>query len=175
MNKQQDYRKWVEVTKKKESRPILYSLKLALRMINGQFTDTKIFQVNSSSLSFDQKFKEKITLDCWYKPNQRGAGGEDSDEIAQISSNSGLVIMPGKPKAFSAGAIIENPDDIVEGQLYWFYLFKVAVGRSYCYRRKEEEKKYDDFSKIPLPPNYDSVYLEGESPSKNYKLMTVNR
>jgi len=75
--------------------------------------------------------------------------------------------MPGKPKVFSAGAIIENPDDIVEGQLYWFYLFKVAVGRSYCYRRKEEEKKYDDYSKIPLPPNYDSVYLEGESPSKN--------
>jgi hypothetical protein len=56
------------VTKKKESRPILYSLKLALRMLNGQFTDTKIFQVNTSSLSFDQKFKEKITLDCWYKP-----------------------------------------------------------------------------------------------------------
>jgi hypothetical protein len=42
----------------------------------------------------------------------------------------------------------------------------VAVGRSYCYRRRDEEKKYDDFSKIPLPPNYDSVYLEGESPSK---------
>lgn len=166
MNKQQDYRKWVEVTKKKESRPILYSLKLALRMLNGQFTDTKIFQVNTSSLSFDQKFKEKITLDCWYKPNQRGAGGEDSDEISQIASNSGLAIMPGKPKAFSAGAIIENPDDIVEGQQYWFYLFKVAVGRSYCYRRRDEEKKYDDFSKIPLPPNYDSVYLEGESPRK---------
>lgn len=60
----------------------MYSLKLALRMINGEFVESKIFQVNSSSLSFDQKFKEKITLDCWYKPNQRGAGGEDSDEIA---------------------------------------------------------------------------------------------
>jgi hypothetical protein len=81
--------------------------------------------------------------------------------------------MPGKPKAFSAGAIIENPDDIVEGQLYWFYLFKVAVGRSYCYRRRDEEKKYDDFSKIPLPPNYDSVYLEGESPSKDPLYFTL--
>ena len=75
--------------------------------------------------------------------------------------------MPGKPKALSAGAIIENAEDIHEGQMYWFYLFKVAVGRSYCYRRSSEEKKNDDLSKIPLPPNYDSVYLEGESPSKN--------
>lgn len=84
--------------------------------------------------------------------------------------------MPGKPKAFSAGAIIENPDDIVEGQQYWFYLFKVAVGRSYCYRRRDEEKKFDDFSKIPLPPNYDSVYLEGESPRKNnHRLIFFDR
>jgi len=121
--------------------------------------------VNSSSLSFDQKFKDKITLECWYKPNSRNTG-EESDEINQIASNGGVSIMPGKPKIFTAGAIIENPDDLVEGQSYWFYLFKVVVGKSYCHRRKEEDKKFDDFSKIPLPPNYDSVYLEGESPRK---------
>ena len=73
----------MEVTKSKEiSRRILYSLKLSLRMLNGQFHDTKIFQVNSSSLSFDQKFKDKITLECWYKPNSRTAGGDDNDEIS---------------------------------------------------------------------------------------------
>ena len=121
--------------------------------------------MNSSSLSFDQKFKDKITLECWYKPNSRNTG-EESDEINQIASNGGVSIMPGKPKIFTAGAIIENPDDLVEGQSYWFYLFKVVVGKSYCHRRKEEDKKFDDFSKIPLPPNYDSVYLEGESPRK---------
>ncbi len=80
---------------------------------------------------------------------------------------------------FTAGAIIENPDDLSEGQMYWFYLFKVVVGKSYCYRRKDEERKLDggaggaaagDFSKIPLPPNYDSVFLEGESPRKSYTL-----
>jgi hypothetical protein len=135
-------------------------------MLNGQFTDTKIYQINNSSLSFDQKFKDKTTLECWYKPNSSRLGGEESDEIAQITGNGGLTIMPGKPKVFTAGAIIENPDDLVEGQMYWFYLFKVVVGKSYCYRRKEEEKKYDDFTKIPLPNNYDSVYLEGESPRK---------
>ena len=82
MNKTQDFRKWMEVTKNKEiSRRILYSLKLSLRMLNGQFHDYKIYQVNSSSLSFDQKFKDKITLECWYKPK----GQDENDEVAQIA------------------------------------------------------------------------------------------
>ena len=76
------------------------------------------------------------------------------------------MISPGKPKVFTAGAIVDNPDDLLEGQTYWFYLFKVAVGKSFCHRRREDEKKQDEYSKIPLPPNYDSVYLEGESPRK---------
>jgi uncharacterized membrane protein len=101
----------MEVTKNKEiSRRVLYSLKLSLRMLNAQFSDFKIYQVNSSSLSFDQKFKDKITLESWYKPNSRqlsgvgnagangsgggnvgggngGSGGPDgdNDEIAQIA------------------------------------------------------------------------------------------
>ena len=170
MNQTQDFRKWMEVTKNKEiSRRVLYSLKLSLRMLNGQFHDYKIYQVNSSSLSFDQKFKDKITLECWYKPNMRGQGGADeTDEIAQIASNGGLLITPGKPKVITAGAIIENPDDLTEGQVYWFYLIKVVVGKSYCHRRRDDEKKSDDYSKIPLPQNYDSVYLEGESPRNNF-------
>jgi hypothetical protein len=123
MNKPQDFRKWMEVTKNKViSRRVLYSLKLSLRMLNGQFSDYKIYQVNSSSLSFDQKFKDKITLECWYKPNARGgqASGSgnnsgvdgENDEIAQIAQNGGLTIPPGKSKMFTAGAIIENPDDL---------------------------------------------------------------
>jgi DNA topoisomerase IB len=57
--------------------------------------------------------------------------------------------------------------------MYWFYLFKVVVGKSYCYRRRDERGSAIgdsniplDYSKVPLPPNYDSVYLEGESPRK---------
>lgn len=172
-SKTQDFRKWMEVTKNKEiSRRILYSLKLSLRMLNGQFSDYKIYQVNSSSLSFDQKFKDKITLECWYKPTARGSGspadaeGGANDEIQQIAANGGLSITPGKPKVFTAGAIVENPDEIFEGQVYWFYLFKVVVGKSYCHRRRDDERKGEDLTKVPLPPGYDSVYLEGESPRK---------
>ena len=85
MNKTSDFRKWMDVTKNKEiSRRILYSLKLSLRMLNGQFSDYKIYQVNSSSLSFDQKFKDKVSLECWYKPNSNkggmGAGATTGEE-----------------------------------------------------------------------------------------------
>lgn len=162
----------MEVTKNKDiSRRILYSLKLSLRMLNGQFHDYKIYQVNSSSLSFDQKFKDKITLECWYKPNARGSNGEmdasdENDEVAQIAQHGGLPISQSKPKVFTAGAIVDNPEDLNESQMYWFYLFKVVVGKSYCHRRREDEKKAEDFGKINLPPNYDSVYMEGESARK---------
>ena len=74
--------------------------------------------MNNSSLSFDQKFKDKISLECWYKPSSRtsnGAASDENDEISQIAQNGGLAIMPGKPKLFSAGAIVENPDELVEG------------------------------------------------------------
>lgn len=77
-----------------------------------------------------------------------------------------MAITPGKPKVFTAGAIVENPDEISEGQVYWFYLFKVVVGKSYCHRRRDDERKSEDYSKLPLPPGYDTVYLEGESPRK---------
>jgi hypothetical protein len=42
---------------------------------------------------------------------------------------------------FSYGAVVENADELQEGQVYWFYLFKVVVGKSYCHRRRDEERK----------------------------------
>jgi hypothetical protein len=74
MNKM-DIRK-MEVTNDDEvSRRILYSLKLSLRLLNGKFKDTKVYRFNQSSLSFDQKFQDKTTLECWYKPGGSVVGG----------------------------------------------------------------------------------------------------
>ena len=36
-------------------------------MINGRLEDLKIQQVNSASMAFDEKFKDKTTLECWLK------------------------------------------------------------------------------------------------------------
>ena len=151
MNKM-DIRK-MEVTNDDEvSRRILYSLKLSLRLLNGKFKDTKVYRFNQSSLSFDQKFQDKTTLDCWYKPGSSVVGGNSTtagglsrgvssaaDDEDDIAKQGALVISPGKPRLFKAGAIIENADELVEGKEYRFYLFKVVVGKSYCYRRKKEE------------------------------------
>ena len=70
-----DYTKNKEITQR-----ILYQLKLSLRMLNGSFVDSRIYQVNNSQLSFDQKFNDKIKLECWYRPNSRVS--DENDEKA---------------------------------------------------------------------------------------------
>ena len=58
------------MTKNKEhSRRLLYSLKLSLRMLNGNFQDPKIYQIASQPMVFDQKYKEKVMVECWYRPS----------------------------------------------------------------------------------------------------------
>lgn len=104
-------------------RRIKYSLKLALRMLNGRFENLKVFNINSSSMSFDHRFKDKTTLECWVKLDQ------DLPENYLIANDT--------PKVFTSGTIIESAEDIEENKKYYFYLFKVAVGKSYCYKRKE--------------------------------------
>lgn len=37
-------------------------------MLNGRFENFEIKQINSSSMNFDQRFKDKATLDCWARP-----------------------------------------------------------------------------------------------------------
>lgn len=49
-------------------------------MLNGSFVDSRIYQVNNSQLSFDQKFNDKIKLECWYRPNSRVS--DENDEKA---------------------------------------------------------------------------------------------
>ncbi len=64
---------------------------------------------------------------------------------------------------FKVGTIIDNAEDLQENTLYTFYLFKLAVGKSFCYN-KARNGNLD----IPLPPGYDSIYLEEEGDCKDY-------
>lgn len=80
MNKVQDRRSWIVINKNTETyRKIQYSLKLSLRMLNGRFENFTIQQINTTTLNFDQKFKDKVTLDCWYKT-------EDQEEVDYMHS-----------------------------------------------------------------------------------------
>ncbi len=106
MSKVQDRRNWIVVNKNSETyRRIQYQLKLSLRMLNGRFENFTINQINSSSLNFDQKFKDKVTLECWYK-------SDDQEEIDYMQSNGSIYINPNRPKLFTAGTIIERPEDL---------------------------------------------------------------
>ena len=148
---------WLPVSKNSETyRRIQYSLKLSLRMLNGRFDQFTVQQVNSSSLSFDQKYKDKIALECWYRPQN-----DDHDYVLQHSC---LDITPAKPRLFTAGTIIEKPEDLQENQLYTFYLFKVVVGKSYCTKAIHPE---DYANSRPFESlNYDSIYLENDPQCK---------
>eukprot|EP00347_Sterkiella_histriomuscorum_P006480 403352607 len=121
MNKVQDKRSWIIINKNTETyRKIQYSLKLSLRMLNGRFENFNIQQINTTTLNFDQKFKDKVTLDCWYKT-------DDQEEIDYMQSTGQINISPTRPKLFTSGTVIEKADDLQENVLYTFYLFKVVV------------------------------------------------
>ena len=59
-----------------------------------------------------------------------------------MQSNGSIYINPNKPKLFTAGTIIEKPEDLQEGVLYTFYLFKVVVGKSYCHKRDPGQENH---------------------------------
>ena len=50
----------------KEFHRVQYSLKMALRMINGTFEQLEVQQLGNTSALDDDS--DKTTLECWYKP-----------------------------------------------------------------------------------------------------------
>ena len=52
---------------KKEYHRIKYSLKMALRIINGTFDDFNVQQYGTSGFNFEED-NEMTTVECWYKP-----------------------------------------------------------------------------------------------------------
>jgi len=74
-------------------------------MLNGRFENFQIFQVNSSSMSFDQRFKDKATLECWVRP-------DDQEEKDYLDLHGGFMITPDRPKPFNYGTIIERAEDL---------------------------------------------------------------
>lgn len=54
-------------------------------MINGRLEDLKIQQVNSASMAFDERFKDKTTLECWVKID---------DDCNFLNQNGDIIISP---------------------------------------------------------------------------------
>src|SRR5438876_428692 len=95
-------RKMVAIPKNNDHyRRISYSLKMALRMLNGSFENLQVYQANSLQTNFESIFREKTTLESWVMHNYEL---EEEDSISKISATS--------PKIFRVGTIIDKPEEL---------------------------------------------------------------
>lgn len=156
-NEQKNY---VSLSKNSEPyRRIQYSLKLCLRMLNGRFDELEIQQAHSASINFDQRFKDKITLEVFYR-------AKDYEEENYLLKNGQFPPEEkDKPRMFTSGTIVESAEELLENIHYNFFLFKIVVGKSFCYQKQQNERIED----LKLRENYDSLYLEGYSPSNLFQ------
>lgn len=57
-----------------------------------------------------------------------------------MHSTGQINISPNRPKVFTSGTIIEKADELQEGVPYTFYLFKVVVGKPFCYKKEPSQE-----------------------------------
>lgn len=127
-----------------------YSLKLALRMINGSFTDSfQVQQFNQPGINFDNAH-DKTTVECWYIP-------ETQEKADIITKNRQFMFGKDKPQEFVVGSIIDKASELQEGIQYTFFLAKVVIGRA-CVHKGDPKDAPD-----AIPDGYDSIYLQDDS------------
>ena len=85
-------------------------------------------------MAFDEKFKDKTTLECWVKIE---------DDSSFLDANGEIIISPSNPKLFKSGTIIETPLELQENTLYTYHLYKVAVGKSLCFKKEAGQDERD--------------------------------
>ena len=81
-----------------EYKRVKYSLKLALRMINGSFSENfQVQQFNQSGINFENAH-DKTTVECWLSA--------DAELAEKITKQRGLIFSSDKPFKFTVGSII---------------------------------------------------------------------
>ena len=131
-----------------ESRRLEYCLKQALRLANARLEEVEIFHLKNS---FDENHN-LTTIETIEHVSQSRINHYES-----LTGRSGkLNISKKKPKKFTYGTIIEDADEISSESDLVFCVYKVAVGRSFCYKLQPGEVP----ETIPLKQGYDSMYLD---------------
>ena len=62
----------------KEYKRVRYSLKMALRMINGTFDEFQVQQFGQSGINFEEDH-DKTTVEAWFQPTPDVEQGFDSE------------------------------------------------------------------------------------------------
>ena len=138
----------------KEYKRVKYSLKMALRMINGTFEDFKVEQFGQSGINFEDDH-DKTTVESWYKPALEVGPKFDTEQ--NIYKNQGMIFAGEDHAEFKVGSIISNANEIETNRSYTYFLFKVTIGRAYV--RPVNESNRDQEAKKPPLEDYDSVFL----------------
>ena len=115
----------------KEYHRVKYSLKMALRMINGSFDEFKV-HVSGNSGGVPEEELDKTTIECFYKAKH----GEDSklpQDLSLFNDNSGN----GDFADVTTGSI---PAEIKLKEPIVFFVFRVIVGRSFVMKRSALEQ-----------------------------------
>jgi hypothetical protein len=125
-----------------------YCLKMNLRLINSTFEDMVIHQINQTQPgNVDQDNLTKIeTMELY----------ENQVKFELLKKDRRLNISRTNPKVFTFGSTLEDASLISEDSEYTFLVFKVAVGRSYCYKLGPNEAP----ESVPLKDGFDSVYID---------------
>jgi hypothetical protein len=135
-----------------EYRRLEYSLKMNLRLVNGKFKEMKIHRVNHA-----ERFPERTQIEAMEMVTPLNA--ERLDQLTQTRGR--LNIPKGNPKVFTFGTIIERAEDLSEDTEYTFCVFRVGVGKSFCYKPTDEEIKAPEG--ILPKEGYDSINLENSN------------
>ena len=137
-------------TSSEEFQRLEYSLKLNLRLVNGRITPLHIYQVDQSSV---ERFRDRTQLESMAMVTPANQG-----QFEVLTAPRGrLNISPSNPWKFTFGAITEKPEDLQEDTDYTFCVFRVGVGKSYCFTGDPDAAHING---IPPKEGYDSVYLE---------------
>ena len=145
---------------KKEYHRIKYSLKMALRIINGTFDDFNVQQYGTSGFNFEDD-NEMTTVECWYKP--------EPNEKEKIERDLNLPFEKGV-QSVRTGAILRNSSEIKFGETVdsVFYVFRVVVGRSCVMKSTDTDViNKNDLKEKLIGTIYDSIYIDEGKDSSN--------
>lgn len=131
-----------------------YSLKMALRMINGTFEELDVYQFGNTGGVLDDDL-DKTMVESWYKP-------ADSQEEKRIANELNLPFAE-EYQDVTTGSIVKNPAEIKLNETIVFYVFKVIVGKAFVMKKSAIGNSYSQNPRAALHPDYDSIYIQDDS------------
>ena len=92
---------------------------------------------------------------------------QNVEKFEALTKQRGRINIPANnPRLFSYGTIIENAEEIGSDNEYTFCVFRVGIGKSFCYKKLADE----GLENIQLKEGYDSTYLENSNNSKVFRM-----